>query len=238
MWYYILEKLREFIDMKRKFGFTLAETLIVLCVLGVLATIMLSSLTGMMPDKSKVFYKKAYQTTERVVGELVNDENLYPYNEERIGFRNTERQLWPGTNEAYEGNTKFANLFRRKVNTSQTQSTRRWEECLPADNTPFTNGIANRFITTDGICWGLRNADFTGDTSSTVISIDINGAEEPNTTENGPNRDRFRIFVDYDGRVHVDGPSYRALTGLAAPDTSQEVEYLQTVDVRQNRDDN
>ena len=235
--------------MKRKFGFTLAETLIVLCVLGVLAAIMISSLTGMMPDKSKVFYKKAYQTTERVVGELVNDENLYPYNEEQIGFRNTERQLWPGTDEAY-GNTnrntsaareKFALLFQRKLNVSD--ATNRTRNRIVQCNSSIDTNTHLQFVTSDGICWAVpRNTNFgtrnnTRD-SSIIITVDINGEKEPNTTENGPNRDRFRIFVDYDGRVHVDGTSYRALTGLVAPDTSQEREYLQTVDVRQNRDDN
>ena len=44
--------------MDKKQAFTLAEILIVICIIGVLATIMLSSLTASAPDKTKVMFKK------------------------------------------------------------------------------------------------------------------------------------------------------------------------------------
>ena len=43
--------------MKRLKAFTLAETLIVICIIGFLATIMLSTLNRSTPDKNKVLFK-------------------------------------------------------------------------------------------------------------------------------------------------------------------------------------
>ncbi|MBQ8635481.1 type II secretion system protein [bacterium] len=219
--------------MRKRIAFTLAETLIVLCVLGVLATIMLSTLTGMTPDKSKIFYKKAYQLTERVVGELVNDEAMYPYDENRIGFRNTDAETWPGTNITYSGNTKFSQLFQRKLGTVETDTT-----CMTG--TGFVAG--RQFVTTDGICWNVPNIDFTNNNSAAIITVDINSEKEPNSFQDGDDRDRFRIFVNFDGRVHVDTTEFARIAGRTATaaagatvnmDTEQG--YLQTHEVTKSR---
>ena len=100
----------------KKFGFTLAEIAIVIACVGVLAAIMLSSLDGLQPDKEKVMFKKAYQITERAVGELVNDESVYPYDPNAFGFYNKEKAMVEGTNIEFEGDYKFCCFFARKLN--------------------------------------------------------------------------------------------------------------------------
>ena len=72
--------------MRIKNAFTLAETLIVMAIIGVLATITMVALTGSLPDKKKAMFKKGYSVIERTVGEVVNDETLYPFSREKIGF--------------------------------------------------------------------------------------------------------------------------------------------------------
>ena len=187
--------------MKNK-AFTLAETLIVLSIIGVLATVMLSAMSKMSPDKTKMKFKKAYQTVERTVGELVNDENLYPYDPDKIGFQNISEVTWPGSSEKYSGETKFKNLFKRKLNTIGTYS---------------GNGSNTYFITSDGIGYLVETTSFTSSNPQSTIFVDTNGEEKPNCVKNLDNtyptgcsedkQDIFRIFVSYDGKVQVSDPT-------------------------------
>ncbi len=225
----------------KKFGFTLAEIVIVIACVGVLATIMLSSLDGLQPDKEKVMFKKAYQITERAVGELVNDESVYPYDPNAFGFYNKEKAMVEGTDIEFEGDYKFCCFFARKLNVYADP-----EECKPpvaatpeadpadpaapadpadpADPTdpaaPVKENEYNDaadpkgktciFQTTDSVSWVVESDFEKGSKSSIQIRVDVNGAEEhkgkqPNSREESPIRDVFDIFVDFDGRVRVEG---------------------------------
>ena len=173
--------------MKNK-AFTLAEVLIVISIIGVLATVMLSAISKMAPDKEKMRFKKAYSTIERTVGELVNDEDLYPYDPNKIGFKNTDTVTWPGsTSESFTGNSKFRNLFLRKLNIIENYS---------------LNGI-KFYVASDGIAYSIP--DFSKNNDSMTITVDINGKEDPNSNANASNRDIYSVIVDYDGRVTVTG---------------------------------
>ncbi len=216
----------------KKFGFTLAEIAIVIACVGVLAAIMLSSLDGLQPDKEKVMFKKAYQITERAVGELVNDESVYPYDPNAFGFYNKEKAMVEGTNIEFEGDYKFCCFFARKLNVYADP-----EECKPvaaaapevdpadpaAPASPATPVKENKyndandpkgktciFQTTDSISWVVESDFEKGSKSSIQIRVDVNGAEEhsgkqPNSRAESPNRDVYDIFVDFDGRVRVTG---------------------------------
>lgn len=176
-----------------KKAFTLAETLVVLAIIGVLAAILLKAVKDLQPDREKIMFKKAYQLTERVVGELVNDESIYPYDPDAIGFYNTASADVEGTTTSYAGESKFCQFFARKLNT-------------------FSNAVwdgANKrctFDTTDGISW-IVPSNFSNATgavvSSVSIMVDINGDKIPNTNADVHNRDQFNIIVDFDGKVSV-----------------------------------
>ncbi len=187
--------------MKNK-AFTMAEIMIVLTLIGVLTTIMLSSMSRLSPDRKKIIFKKAYQTIERTVAELVNDESLYPYDSTSIGFKNTEKITWPGSNEEYSGGNKFINLFKRKLNI--------------IDEYRNNNNVLY-FLTSDGIAYHIDASTFTGTSSDeTTISVDTNGEDGPNCGRNASNvlstgcnegnQDIFRVFVSYDGKVTVEDP--------------------------------
>ena len=189
------------------FGFTLAEVIAAILVLGILAAILIHVITKVLPNKSKTMFQKAYYTTEKVTKELITNEGLYPSNKVLIGFMNT-------TSVTYNGNTyntpttKFAQLFASVLNIS---------------GTPNWNNEYN-FTTNDGIVWSLPQTEFTKG-GAVRIHVDViggtqntNSRKNPNCTYDAttcPNPDQFNIYVYNDGQMLV--------TGV------KEVEYLEGI---------
>ena len=64
--------------MNKKFAFTLSEVLIMVAIVGILATISVVSLKNLRPDKDVLLVRKAYNETARAVSSLANDETIYP----------------------------------------------------------------------------------------------------------------------------------------------------------------
>lgn len=199
----------------KKFAFTLAEIVIVIACVGVLATIMLGSLDGLQPDKEKVMFKKAYQNTERVVGELVNDESIYPYDPDAFGFYNKNEAFLEGTNISFQGDMKFCCFFARKLNVYADPAV-----CEAGATVDEPKCV---FQTTDGISW-IVESDFDKDTKSSVlITVDVNGSQEHNgkgpnsSSDDVQNRDIFNIIVDFDGRVRVTGDTEKAFLSSHTP---------------------
>ncbi len=201
--------------MNIKRAFTLAEVMITMAVLGVLASILLPAVSSLRPNENKALFKKAYYVAERMVGELVNDESLYPLgNGDSEGLDNVAEAWYDG--ECYglpdsndppcsngsNGSDKFCKLFAAKVNTiNDTVS------CVTGSQIP-TGTNQPSFITTDGIYWYMPYTDFDQEKS---IYVDVNGDKEPNcrcttTNCNGClNPDQFQIWVQPSGRMYVDG---------------------------------
>ena len=59
-------------------AFTLTESLIMIAIVGVIATITMVSLAGLKPNKDKMLLQKAYKATMSAVAELANDPVAYP----------------------------------------------------------------------------------------------------------------------------------------------------------------
>lgn len=200
-------------------AFTLAETLATLAIMGVLAAILIPVISSVRPDENRVMFKKAYYVTERIISELVNDEELYPYDPALVGFRKTTPVVENG-NIIANGNSKLCTLFSRNLNTIG-----RAPSCngAVAFNTVENDGGGN-FKTTDGIVWSFPNAPFDADGSTITIQIDTNGPTAPNcrntntdcsaVNANCKMPDRFDIIVASDGKMSVTGCS--------------ETEYLRT----------
>ncbi len=64
--------------MRKSFAFTLTESLIMVAIVGVIATITMVSLSGLKPNKDKMLLQKAYRSTLSVVSVLANDPVAYP----------------------------------------------------------------------------------------------------------------------------------------------------------------
>ena len=60
-----------------KKGFTLIEALMVLSIIGVVATIMATTVANMKPDPELMRFRKAYMETRSVISELLSEEIAY-----------------------------------------------------------------------------------------------------------------------------------------------------------------
>lgn len=185
-----------------KKGFTLAEMIATLGIIGVLAVILMPMLSGVQPNEEMLKFKKAYYIAERVIAELVNDEDLYPDSDVAGApqfFGNTEAVNYK--NEVRQGNTKFCELFATKINKSSE---------VDCTEKTFADGTApsGSVNTSDSMVWILPITNFADANTAEEIQIDVNGNKAPNCFYNATTcarPDRFTIKVFQDGRVMVDG---------------------------------
>ena len=198
-------------------AFTLAEVMVTLVVLGILASILMPIVKNLYPDKQKVMFRKGYYIAERIVYEVVNDEELYPSKEGKIGLDNVMAVPYLGqtfgdsdSSNSDAAKAKFCKLFSEKVNVSDYNAI----ACDSNHAVPQVTGNtrnAPSFTTTDGIAWYLPISNFESATPSTfyrVIYIDVNGDLDPNCQYNAstcPKPDTFEINVRADGKIFVTG---------------------------------
>ncbi len=187
--------------LKNKKAFTLAEVMVTLAVFGVLAALLLPAIANVRPNKNKVMFKKAYYVAERMVFELVNDEDFYPSQGDLVGFANTVMASYLG--HTYDDKEKFCELFARKVNTTDDDEIK----CEAANAVPTGHGTYTTpsFITTDGVAWYLPISEFT---DTETIYVDVNTDKEPNCTFDATDckdPDIFEIKVEPDGKMLVEG---------------------------------
>lgn len=64
--------------MVNKKGFSLAEVLVAIAIVGVLAIIVIPLLTKDNPSRNKVIYRKAYNSLAQIVLNMINDDVAYP----------------------------------------------------------------------------------------------------------------------------------------------------------------
>lgn len=173
--------------MKKFIAFTLAETLIVMGIIGVVAALTLPNLNSSTADKEKVVkVKKLYQNLEDAFGRAVS---VYgPVNEWFI-------------NDDTSNQTKVYNRFLGRIsdfikitgNTTQNQySWAGWQ--ILSDSSAVDFGCAAM----------SPNCDSAGDiTSCGDIIIDIDG---PNKGKNEIGKDIFKFYVTKDGLIPLGSP--------------------------------
>ena len=61
-----------------RFGYTLAEVLVSLAIIGVIAAIAIPMIMNVIPNKNAIMIKKAYYTVDNIVKLLINDSYYYP----------------------------------------------------------------------------------------------------------------------------------------------------------------
>ena len=186
-----------------KKGFTLAETLVALAIIGVIAGIMFPAVQKARPNKEMVMLKKAYYLAGKTVSEMVNDESLYPETDDpaTFGLANTEAVQYKGATYGGEGHesTKFCGILAAKLNST-----------CAADGT---------FTTSDGMKWTVIASDFS--TGRTVVRVDVNGGDvECSDTANCTKPDQFRFVVSNDGSLKPDG--HLASTYIAETDNTKQ----------------
>ncbi len=156
-----------------KKGYTLAETLITLAIIGVIAAILTPAVINAQPNREMVAFKKAYKQASRVLHELANDEDFYDRNK---GFTDDTQVSYNGVSYGGVGNTPAAKhaiklcglLKSRFVITSEG-------DC--------TNEKGRWFETSDGALWRLRFFDTNSSSinfNRNYILIDVNGSSRGN----------------------------------------------------------
>ena len=182
-------------------GFSLAEVLIIVACVIVIAILCLQVLKKIIPDKDERMFKKAYNLTARLVPSMAHDDELYPEVEGNNApqyLGNTEWVIYQG--KKYEGSTKFCGLFAAKINALSE---------ISCNASASLDGKAT-LTTNDGVVWVLPITEFRDLKTPGIIQVDTNGAKKPNKE----GADRYKIYVYQDGTVSdkpVDMPDLPAI---------------------------
>lgn len=171
-----------------KKAFTLAEVMVTLALISVISSILVPAIMQVKPDRNKLLFKKAYTSVEKIVTEIVNDDNLYPITSDTEGLDNTASVTL--NDKTYSGASKFCELFALKLNIIENQA-----NC----------GGTKSFTTNDGVAWTMPVTTFATDA---VIEVDINGSKAPNCKYNVSSciePDTFNVTVAPDGGISVSG---------------------------------
>ena len=197
----------------KKFGFTLAEVLITMGIIGIVAAVAAPTLNAIVPDRNKAKVLKVYNIIQSINSTLLNNPSLYPGdgNDNCEGLACTSRPYdWENLliskypditaanvnnfSNALSGNIKYLNLLAMNLEISTAHN----------NNTLYANGTNANFVTEDGLRWIIR-ANNTG--TEAIIQIDTNDNGENNVglgqtyTQNQQNPDRFSFLVDQFGKV-------------------------------------
>ena len=188
--------------MKRK-GFTLAEVIIALGIVGLVAAISAPLINGIFPDKNKLMVLKTYKTISDITFEMLNDPSLYrkdicnfpninaPVTCVGLGYV-TQPEVIPYNNDQnYSGITKYPYIFASK---------------LELEEQPENDNGEISFTTNDGLSWTIFDVA-AGEINNTglygidyQIDVDINGDTGPNCSV-CRNADQYSFLVNYKGNI-------------------------------------
>lgn len=161
-----------------RYAFTLAEVLITLGIIGVVATITLPTL---IQNHQKQTYitalKKAYSNLQNTFAQMAVDEGVTDWNYINCGYIDTNKDPVSNTNRCINSIAKQLNIINTKYVTEDCNS----DWCKSFSDEKY----ASMFITDDNIVY------FLGDFPVSNVYIDINGIKGPNQW----GRDKFRFSV-------------------------------------------
>ena len=149
---------------KKKPGISLAEMLLALAILGILAAILMPVLKSAQPDKLEALHKKGNYIVEHVVADIAFDEDLYPPTQTKTGLGSIGAVTVDGV--TYAGEEKFCELFASRVNKAPGSTT----NCSAGKKT---------FTSIEGIDWYLPISSFDGSRPYEEIKFDVNGSQGP-----------------------------------------------------------
>lgn len=188
--------------MKKK-GFTLAELLITLGIISIVATLTAPTLINAIPDKDKVQVIKLHNVISNITRDLLDNPSYYRDEECNAdghicaGLASTGVPLADYTDNKYSGNTKYSLLL---------------AEGLQVKSAPTVTDEKVTFETIDGISWNIEVDTARALSTSTqeyemkyAITVDI----KPNTgstncsagDEGCKKPDKFIFLVDTHGKV-------------------------------------
>ncbi|MCQ2789185.1 MAG: type II secretion system GspH family protein, partial [bacterium] len=148
-------------NSNKLFGFTLAEMLVALAVVSVIASIIVPSLKALTPSSNKALLKKAYSTTEKVIFHILAKKN----SEKQLIFKMDEAFM-DTTPDANSGTyNKFCYYFKDEMNTLDLTGV----DCPAAG---VVSGVPVRFAKTpDGVDWFIVPAAFSAVNFDQIASL-------------------------------------------------------------------
>ena len=193
-----------------KKAFTLAEILIALGIIGVVASLVTPAVVRLRPDNNKITYLKIYDTLSDSIRRLSSNNILFPACQDNIYCQkhpliNTSGRAMRNGYIIPEGNTKFCRLLAEEITTYRQDTIEaacsNMEGYVYSDDSFLERSMHTR-----------RNQDYIITTSltkgaqieyQTDIYFDINGDKEPNCiySEECREPDRFKLMVAADGTV-------------------------------------
>ena len=192
--------------MKKK-GFTLAELLITMGIIGIVAAILAPSLGNLKPDSDKAKVLKVYNTISKINEEMLNDPSLYASDGNCEGFECTDVPDNPEFHNVhiYTSRGKYKCLLIKHLDLAEDIT----------DEELGNSWFGDTEITTrDGINMTINTINTTNNSEGTMITIDTDSsANSKNCFYNSstcPKPDRFRLFVENDGSVVANDPLTKA----------------------------
>ena len=181
-----------------KKAFTLAEMLITLGVIGIIAALTMPALVGHKPCENKINLLRAYNSLTRAVTDVASDETLY-YGDDNDGLTDSRapigdiKQPYPADSlsDSMTANNKFSRLIASRLN-------------INSDSYSNT-ALGSTFTTTDGIVWNVTNK-LGGDS---FVSVEITVPGDTSLKQN------FKFNVDKYGGITPDSNIERNL--IATP---------------------
>ena len=148
-------------NAKKLFAFTLAEMLVALAVVSIIAAIVVPTLKALTPSSNKALLKKAYSTTEKVIFHILAKKN----SEKKLIFK-MEEAFMDTTPDANSGTyNKFCYYFKDEMNTLDLTGV----DCPAAG---VVSGIPIRFAKTpDGVEWFIVPAAFSAVNFDQIASL-------------------------------------------------------------------
>ena len=216
-----------------KKGFTLAELLITVGVIGVVAAIVLPGINNSMPDQNKMKFMKSYSVLKQNLSDIITDDSLYVDNVDgciglgcpafpSIGLNGFTEATWSSD---FIRSTKFPRLLASRLN-------------LQSDivcNAVIGNAGASEctFTTKDGVTWRFTSTltrDFLNPTEthiSTDLTLDVDPAVGSigvlNTIQQNRNPDQFQLRINESGTIRAVDRLSEAYLSSSAKETNPKV---------------
>lgn len=154
-------------NINKNNGFTLAEVLITLGIIGVVAAITIPTIMNSIQDEQyKTAYKKAYAIISQALLKAQNDNAIIALT---------------GTNSAVGAEANFAALKSQFIIAKEcdvSSLSNCWDQSTGSESWGSESNSVPSFIDNSGMAWRLREPDSAA--ISPVILVDTNGNKKPN----------------------------------------------------------
>ena len=197
-----------------KFAYTLAEMLLALAIVAVLAMIAIPTAKRAIPNKEEKLHQKASYLIEQVVSGMYDNKAYYPITNDvtKFGFHNTDAvsvdgvQYGGGADDSTARKEKFCRLFALQFSTV--------EKAVTCPVNIYSDEPS--FKTADGIEWWIPQTTFNETVDDKTIDavkikVDINGRDKGrNCSSEGShcdNPDVFFYYIKANGAITLSNPT-------------------------------